>query len=198
MQMVVPFIAGAGQGSPAFVVAVQLALGAALPVTVLDSLHVRVETGQGAMRRLRFLAASESRQACTNSWTSFPVPMTANRRSNANFGGNTCFRNLADFEEEATRKLPPSQTIQTYEEQKAHFERRGALYVEAVTSERQCDWFERYRPGLSFEGHLELKHRREEWRRAAIVALVAAIIGGMIATLPTILFGHGVTIIIGR
>lgn len=75
---------------------------------------------------------------------------------------------------------------------------RSQSRQEVVNLQRRCAFFERHRPGVTVSGHLGLQHRRQEWRRTAIVALVAAIIGGLIATLPTMLFGQDVTIIIGR
>jgi hypothetical protein len=105
-----------------------------------------------------------------------------------------CFRGAADFRAETQARI----TLTVDHDNAA----RNREYTEAqwlvISGQRRCGYFERNRAGLTPEGHLELQHRREEWRRTALVAIVSAIIGGLIATLPTILFGHDVTVIIGR
>jgi hypothetical protein len=67
---------------------------------------------------------------------------------------------------------------------------RECTWPEAVLEPRGCPYFEPHRPGLSFGGHLDLQHRREEWRRTALVGLVSSVIGGLIATLLPFLFGR--------
>lgn len=64
-----------------------------------------------------------------------------------------------------------------------------------LDSKRSCPYYEGHRPALSLEGHLEIQHRREDRLWTAGVALVAAIIGGAIATVGTLVFGPDINII---
>lgn len=117
---------------------------------------------------------------------------------------------LPEREDDAIRRLPFTIEIVCYR-------RRYDLPTENLTTQirdtslnrdearlvtlkdiRPCEWFEDHGPGLSFEGHLDRQERRREWVRTAIVALVAAVIGGVIATIPTVLSGHDVSVFVGR
>ncbi len=65
-------------------------------------------------------------------------------------------------------------------------ERNDAL-VSVLQRERDCEWFERYRLGLSFDAHIDVQERRREWRRTAAVALLASIVGGVLAMIPSVI-----------
>ena len=63
---------------------------------------------------------------------------------------------------------------------------RNMALARVLSRDRRCEWFEPHRLGLSLEGHIEVQERRREWRRTAIVALSASIIGGSIAMIPAL------------
>jgi len=59
--------------------------------------------------------------------------------------------------------------------------------VTVLKRERECEWFESHRLGLSFTGHIDVQERRREWKRTAVVALVAALIGGTMTMIPSVI-----------
>lgn len=48
-------------------------------------------------------------------------------------------------------------------------------------AQRSCDYFERHRPGMGVQRHIDIQERAREIRTTAFVALTSAVIGGLIA-----------------
>lgn len=144
-----------------------------------------------------FLANPYSGVGASGAYETTAVIVTADRRS-ALYDRSFCSRRVADLESEVESSVPRPKTSLPQGEFEPWETARNEMRRTITEKERSCRWFERFRPGLSFEGHMELQHRRQEWRRTALVALGSAIVGGLIATLPSLIFGHGVTVIIGR
>lgn len=94
-----------------------------------------------------------------------------------------CFRGAADFPTETQAVFAPTQD----DDPAARPRKYEDAQCLVISGPRACGYFERNRAGLTPEGHLELRHRREDRYWTAGIALVSAIIGGAIAAVPVIM-----------
>ncbi len=97
----------------------------------------------------------------------------------------SCFRGAADFRAETKALFTPDEDDDNDARSRKHTEAQWRV----ISEPRMCGYFERNRAGLTPEGHLDLQHKREDRYWTAGVALIAAIIGGVIASMPALLFG---------